>query len=130
MQRLVLPDSSIYLAALRAGEDPFRAFSRFHESVEFATCGLIVLEVCRGIRDPELLRKLRERFATMIVQPTTEQVWSRAADLARSLDRQGKVLPTRTLMVAATALQMGATVLTTDTQFRAVPGLKVAGSLE
>ena len=130
MESLVLPDSNVYIGAMRAGEDPFAAFVRRHDEVEFATCGMVVLEVCRGVRDPNLLRKVRERFSVMIFQPTTNQIWERATHLAWSLDRQGIVLPAQDLIIAACALQIGATVLTADAHFRSIPGLTVIGSLE
>jgi hypothetical protein len=64
MADLILPDSNIYIGAVRAGRDPFREFAAGIEDRdwEFATCGMIVLEVCRGQRDPNLLARYRERF--------------------------------------------------------------------
>ena len=130
MESLILPDSNVYIGAMRAGEDPFMMFARLHHDVEFATCGMVMLEVCRGVRDANLLRKVRERFAVMIFQPMTNPIWERATHLAWSLDRQGVVLPAQDLIIAACALHMGATVLTADAHFRSVPGLTVIGSLE
>lgn len=130
MENLFLPDSNIYIGALRAGADPFRQFSGGHEDREFATCGMVMLEVCRGIRDPNVLRRIRERFAVMIFQPTTNQIWERASHLAWSFDRQGLVLPAPDLIIAACALQIGATVLTADAHFRSIPGLRVIGTLD
>lgn len=125
MAHLILPDSNVFIGALRKGSDPFAQFVPGLEDREFATCGVVVLEVCRGIRDPHLLRRIRERFSVMVFVPTSSSVWERAAQLAWSLDRQGKVLPTPDLIVAASALQVGAAVLTSDAHFRAVPGLEV-----
>ena len=47
----------------RAGIDPFRQLAGFVDDWEFATCGMVVLEVCRGVRDPARLERFRERFA-------------------------------------------------------------------
>lgn len=129
MAHLILPDSNIYIGAIRAGTDPFRDFSPEIEEREFATCGMVVAEVCRGVRDPNLLRRLRERFAVMIYIPTSNQVWDRATHLAWSLDRQGIVLPTQDLVIAACALQARAAVLTLDAHFQKIPGLEVIASL-
>lgn len=132
MANLILPDSNVYIGAVRAGVDPFRQFAVGIEDRdwEFATCGMIMLEVQRGLRDPNLLKRFRERFAVMVFLPTTSQIWERATQLAWSLDRQGRVLPAQDLLIAACALQAGATLLTADAHFRAIPGLRVVESLE
>ena len=131
MADLILPDSNVYIGAVRAGRDPFCEFAVGIEARdwEFATCGMIVLEVCRGQRDPNLLARYRERFDVMIFLPTTQQTWARAAQLAWSLDRQGRVLPAQDLLIAAHALQAGATLLTLNAHFSVIPGLRVIDRL-
>ncbi len=129
MSQLILPDSNIFIGALRAGTDPFLQFDPEVDDREFGTCGMIVLEVCRGVRDPNLLRRLKERFSVMIYVPTSNQIWERATHLAWSLDRQGRVLPAPDLIIAACALHAGATVLTADAHFREIPGLTVIEAL-
>ena len=129
MAHLILPDSNVFIGALRAGNDPFQQFDPTVDDREFATCGMVMMEVCRGVRDPVLLRRLRERFAVMIYIPTSNQIWERAAQLAWSLDRQGRVLPAPDLIIAACALHAGAAVLTADAHFYEIPGLTVLNVL-
>ena len=71
MADLILPDSNIYIGAARAGRDPFREFAEGIDDRdwEFATCGMIVLEVCRGQRDPNLLARYRERGTPSQARP-------------------------------------------------------------
>jgi predicted nucleic acid-binding protein len=132
MANLILPDSNIYIGALRAGTDPFQSFASGidEHDWEFATCGMISLEVCRGLRDPNTLKRFRERFSTMIFIPTTNQIWERATQLAWALDRQGRTLPAQDILIAAHALQAGATVLTLDAHFQQIPGLRVIARLD
>lgn len=132
MANLILPDSNVYIGAVRAGRDPFQQFAAGIDDRdwEFATCGMVMMEVCRGQRDPNLLRRYRERFAVMLFIPTTSQVWERAAHLAWSLDRQGIVLPAPDLLIAACALQAQASVLSADAHFQKIPGLHVLEKLE
>ena len=130
MENLILPDSNIYIGALRAGVDPFQGFAAGLDEREFATCGMVMLEVCRGLREPTLLKRFRERFAVMIFLPTTNAIWERASQLAWSLDRRGLVLPAQDLLIAACALQAGATVLTNDRHFHAIPELRVITQLD
>lgn len=129
MEKLILPDSNIYIDAVRARLDPFESFSHYLDTCEFVTCGMIILEVCRGFREPKLLQHFRERFSVMTYLPTTNVIWDRAVQLAWSMDRQGHTIPAQDHIIAACALEAGATVLTRDTHFQQVPGLEVIAEL-
>ncbi|HXC02466.1 MAG TPA: PIN domain-containing protein [Opitutaceae bacterium] len=129
MGELVLPDSNFFINRARTGVDPFIELAARADDWEFATCGMVVVEVCRGRRDPAVFQRFRERFAIMIYVPTGNSVWERAAQLAWSLDRKGVVLPAPDLLIAACALQADATVLTADAHFQAIPGLRVIDHL-
>jgi len=129
MVELVLPDSNFYISRARAGLDPFAELAAHADGWDFATCGMVVIEVCRGRRDPAVLGRFRERFSIMPYIATGSSVWERAAQLAWSLDRQGVVLPAQDLLIAACALQAGAAVLTADAHFRQIPGLRVLDRL-
>lgn len=131
MPDLILPDSNIYISALRAGNDPFPALAAAMErdDTELVTCGMVVMEVCRGLRESKLLERFRERFRIMIYLPSSPQTWERATQLAWSLDRQGRTLPAQDLLIAACALHAGAAVYTHDAHFDEIPGLQVIHSL-
>jgi predicted nucleic acid-binding protein len=126
----VLPDSNFYINHSRAGLDPFDELVKFEGDSDFITCGMVVLEVLRGCRDPNILRRFRERFGLMIYIPTSNQIWERATQLAWSLDRQGMILPAQDILIAAHALQTNATVLTHDAHFSSIPGLCVVDHLD
>lgn len=130
MERLVVPDSSFYIQCARGGLDPFVELAAHAEAWEYATCGMVILEVCRGRSNPTLLQRFRERFAIMPFIAAGTSVWERATELAWSLDRRGIVLPAPDLIIAACALQARAAVLTADAHFRQVPGLTVLASLD
>jgi predicted nucleic acid-binding protein len=130
MANLVLPDSNFYINCARAGIDPFVELGAHADEMEFATCGMVVIEVCRGRSSPVVLRRFRERFAIMPFLPAGTSVWDQATQLAWSLDRQGIVLPAPDLLIAACALQAKAAVLTSDAHYQHIPGLKVLQSLE
>ncbi|MSU65579.1 MAG: PIN domain-containing protein [Opitutus sp.] len=129
MVELVLPDSNFYINCARAGLDPFVVLAARTDEWEFATCGMVVLEVCRGRRDPSLLKRFQERFGIMLYIAAGNSVWERAAQLAWSLDRQAIVLPAQDLLIAACALQSKAAVLTADAHFHTIPGLRVLDRL-
>lgn len=127
---LVVADSSFYIQALRSRRQPFQEMEGLAGSVEWATTGMVMLEVCRGLRDPNLRDRFGERYATMIYLPTTNAIWERAVRLARTLDRGGRILPAQDLVIAAACLSGGAGLLTHDAHFSEIPGLTVFGSLE
>ena len=130
MASLVLPDSNFYIGSARAGRDPFQELAAHADAWEFATCGMVALEVCRGRRIPNVYERFRERFSVMVYIPTTSQTWERATQLGWELDRRGLVLPAPDLLIAACALQAHAAVLTFDAHFGHVPGLDVIDRLE
>jgi predicted nucleic acid-binding protein len=130
MTSLVLPDSNFYINCARAGLDPFRELGAHSEQCEFATCGMVVIEVCRGRHDPNLLRRFRDNFDVMIFVSTSNQIWERATQLAWSLDRHGVILPAQDILIAAHALHTDATVLTYDAHFNSIPGLRVIDHIE
>jgi predicted nucleic acid-binding protein len=129
MASLVLPDSNFFIRSLKAGLDPFAQLAQHAEKTEFVTCGVVVAEVTRGLRAPSLRQKFEENFALMTCVPTTAFIWKRAAQLAWSLDRQGTVLPLPDLIIAASALEADATVLTFDAHFQKIPGLRAVDRL-
>ena len=130
MAAAVLPDSNFYISRLRAGVDPFHEISAHLENYEFATCGMVLVEVYRGLRDPLVLRRFQEHFSIMLFIATGNSAWEEAGRLAWTLDRKGIVLPAPDLVIAACALQANAAVFTTDTHFRQIPGLRVLTRLD
>lgn len=130
MANLILPDSSYFITHAREGVDPFQKLRAHADEWEFATCGIVLMEVCRGRRDPNVYRRFRERFSVMIFVSSTSSTWERATQLAWSLDRQGIVIPATDILIAATALHAGAAVLTYDAHFRQIPGLEVLDRLD
>lgn len=129
MANLVLPDSNFYINCARGGIDPFVELAARSDDWEFATCGMVVIEVCRGRTNPVILQRSRERFAIMPFIATGASVWETATQLAWSLDRDGIVIPATDLLIAACALQAKAAVLTADSHFREIPGLTVLDTL-
>jgi len=129
MERVVV-DSSFYIRALRSGRQPFLEMERLASGVEWATMGMINLEVCRGLRDSDMRDQFVLRYATMIYLPATSNVWERATRLAWTLDRQGRVLPAQDIVIAAACLGSGAGLLTHDAHFAEIPGLTVFNSLD
>jgi predicted nucleic acid-binding protein len=125
----LLVDSSIYIDLLRKGEDVGTRLRDLVDAGTLLTCGIVRIEVLRGIVDRRIRQWMASLFDEMIECPLDYRLVSDAAELAWRLDRRGTVLPIPDVVIAACALRAGAAVATTDPHFRLVPGLKVTATL-
>jgi predicted nucleic acid-binding protein len=130
MASVVLVDSSFFIRRLRDRIDPLLELATYADAWDLATCGMVKLEVCRGLRVPAMRSRYESSFAVMQYAPTNFSTWERAARLAYDLDRDGKTIPASDLVVAACALTIDAPILTFDLHFRFVPGLRVLDRLD
>ena len=125
MDQEVLIDSNVYIGLLRSGRDPATAIFNHYESVDVVTCGMVQLEVLRGVKVPGHKQWLKETFALMMNVPTDSSLWDEATELAWKLDRQGRMIPAQDLLISACALRVDAAIHTFDFHFRDIPGLTV-----
>lgn len=130
MAGAVLVDSSYYISLQRRGVDPFTLLAARVEDFEFLTCGMVLMEILRGIHAPRVAQRYREAFAVMVCVPTTSLVWDRATNIALALDHHGTPIPPQDALIAAHALQAGAAVLTLDLHFKKIAGLTVLTTLD
>lgn len=121
----ILVDSNVYIDLLRHGMDPPRTLGEWAGSADLVVCGMVRLEVLRGIKALKLRHALCAFMDVLINVPSDERLWTEATDLAWKLDRCGSVIPGPDAVIAAAALRLGAAVLTSDAHFRLVPDLKV-----
>jgi len=121
----VVVDSNIHIGLLRRRGDPIFALAEWIGDGDLVTCGMICLEVERGLRVPRIRQNHGAFFDVMINAPSSNKLWEPAAELAWNLDRRGATLPAQDLLIAACALPFGSRVLTDDVHFRHIPGLAV-----
>ena len=118
-------DSNVFIDLLRAGRDSAQVIGNWAGKRKLATCGMVRLEVLRGILSPKRFASISAFMDTMVHVPTDPELWLEAADLAWKLDRRGIVIPGPDLVIAACALRIHAAVLTIDTHFQHIAGLQV-----
>lgn len=128
MANAVLVDSCYYIARHRADQDPFAELAA-SDLWDPVTCGIVVLEVLRGLRVEREYRDYRDTFEVMTCVATTSRIWNAAVDLLRDLDRRGRAIPPQDALVAACALSIDAPLLTLGPHFEWVPKLTVINSL-
>ncbi|MEO7933872.1 MAG: PIN domain-containing protein [Chthoniobacterales bacterium] len=110
---------------MRKGLDPAETLTQTVSLTDLATCGMVRLEVLRGVKNPRVRDKLSSFFDVLQNVPTDNRLWEEAASLAWKLDRVGRVLPAQDILIAASAMRVGAVVLTADAHFQNIPGLRV-----
>lgn len=125
----VLVDSSFFIRRFRDRSDPLLELLAHSDTWDPATCGVVKLEVCRGIILPAVRRRYAAAFAAMLWVPTDAGVWEHATALAWELDRVGQTIPAPDLVIAACALTIDAPVYTFDAHFARIPGLRLIDSL-
>jgi predicted nucleic acid-binding protein len=129
MSANVVVDSSFFISRLRRGVDPFAELSESAEEHDFYTCGVVMIEVLRSMKPEKARARLESLMGAMMYVPTLNHTWERAMMLAWQLDRKGRVMQVTDLIIASCALELEAAVLTLDSDFSAVPGLKVLSAL-
>ncbi len=130
MQSPVLVDSSIFITLLKTRRDPgIELLSRL-DLTDLATCGMVRLEVIRGLGNPRARRRMDAFFDVMQNVTIDNKLWEDACELGWRVTRKGHNMPAQDIIIAACALRVGAAVLTVDRHFDAIPGLNVVHSLD
>ena len=125
MNAPVLVDSNVYIGLLRRGLDPAEILGDWIGSGDLATCGMVRLEVERGLKIEKIRRRVGAFFDVLINVPTSNKIWENSASLAWTLDRSGITLPAQDILIATCAQEIGAAVLTDDKHFEEFTGLQV-----
>lgn len=121
----ILVDSNIYIGLMRRRLDPVVVLFEHFDSVNLITCGMVRLEVLRGVRIPALRKRLSDFMDVMQYVPADHRLWDEATEIAWACDRRGHVIPGPDAFIAACAFRKGASVLTLDSDFHRIPGLHV-----
>ncbi len=125
----VLVDSSFIIDRLRSGFDPLEELAEFSDEWELLTCGVVQVEILRGMKQQRAYDRMAEYLGCMMFVPTHPAIWERVTKLAWKLDREGKAMQVTDLIIAASAIEAEAAVLTFDSDFSRVPGLQVVQTL-
>ena len=114
---MVLPDTSIWIAYLRAGgEDITRELSAALERREVLACGPVVAELVAGAR-PSDRATLLASLAGLPWAELDHQAWQSVGLRAAELRDRGQVIPLTDLEIAIAAHASGAALWTADRHF-------------
>ncbi len=122
-----LLDTNHLSVAVRAGSVRDRIRQAKELGVQIGTCvpALCELEVgIRQVREPEVYRKSLVRLLSSVrVWPLDLETAEIYGEVYHDLRRRGRVLSQVDMMLAALAQKLSLTLLTTDRDFEALPGL-------
>jgi predicted nucleic acid-binding protein len=114
---VVLPDTSIWIAYLRAGADDItRELGATLERREVLACGPVVAELVAGAR-PGDRAMLLESLAGLPWAEFDHHAWQSVGLLAAELRDYGQIVPLTDLEIAVAAHSSGATLWTADHDF-------------
>lgn len=125
MESDVLVDSNVLIDVIRRHGDPAPHLLAWAGNRNLATCGMVRVEVLRGIIAPQAHHMTSAFLDVMVNVPSSDSLWNEAADLAWKLDRKGIVIPETDVLIAASAMRLGAAVMTSDAHFSRIDGLRV-----
>jgi predicted nucleic acid-binding protein len=130
MESLVLVDSCIYITLAKRGLDPSVVLIEHFQLEDIVTCGMVRLEVIRGIALPKVRTHIESFFDVMQNVPTDNKLWEEACELGWKVTRKGNNMPAQDIIIAACALRVDAAVLTHDGHFDHIPGLRVVHPID
>ena len=125
MENDILVDSNVFMDLLNRRRDPAIWLVKWAGKSNLATCGMVKLEVLRGIKSLKQLTNFAAFMDVMVNVPSDQRLWTAATNLAWKLDRMGLVIPGADVVIAASALRLDAAVLTSDAHFARIEGLRV-----
>lgn len=126
---MILIDSAIYIDWLRQRTDPQLLLKPWILEGSCWQCGIIRVEVLRGVIHPVQKHRVAEFFEILPEVVLDTALWDTAAELAWSLDRKGMVLPATDVIIASCAIQVEALLISTDAHFKSIPNLRLQTTL-
>ena len=114
---MTLIDSSVWIETLH--NPTFRNFSRVSEIMDAGatTCGPVIQEVLQGIREEAVLQEVRRRMFLLPYLEATRETFDAASRLFRKCKRLGVRARTVDVLIAAVAIENGATLWTLGEDF-------------
>ena len=94
-------------ALAKRRRDPSVVLLEHLELEDIATCGMVRLEVIRGIALPKVRTHIESFFDVMQNVPTDNKLWEEACELGWKVTRAGNNMPAQDIIIAACARPVG-----------------------
>lgn len=121
----VMVDTSVWISAFRGKSgDVVKITRQLLNNDRVLTCGPVLFEIRRGMRESERKRTM-SLMEAMIRLPFGESDWDRAGELDGLLRSQGITLPPMDVLIARICLHHKVPLFSLDRHFESVPNLKL-----
>ena len=117
---MILVDTSVWIDFFAGRDLPHVAALEqgILDNDDLALCGIVLTEILQGIADDTTYQRVRRYLRPLIMLPMPEQVFIRAADIYRTLRKQGiTIRKSNDCIIAATALEHRCQLLHNDKDF-------------
>jgi len=123
---MILVDTSAWIHMLRPnGDSGIRArVERALQTGDACWCAMVRLELWNGAGGEREKKVLRDFERLLPELPTSDEVWSEAAELARRARADAITVPASDLLIAACARYHGASLETADSDFDFLASLR------
>ena len=126
----IIVDSAVYIDRLRAGHDIRQELMPYLANGMLFNCGVVRGEVIRGFKNMRMKAEMTAFFNIIPEVPTNAKMWQLVAEMAWTLDRtSGGHRPITDIIIARSAMHIGAVLVSPDKHFRDIPGLKLRETL-
>ncbi len=126
----IIVDSAVYIDRLRAGHDIRQELMPYLANGMLFNCGVVRGEVIRGFKNMRMKAEMTAFFNIIPEVPTNAKMWQLVAEMAWTLDRtSGGHRPLSDIIIARSAMHIGAVLVSPDKHFRDIPGLKLRETL-
>lgn len=86
--------------------------------------GVVLVEILRGLRS-DTANEVGDSMSALPFVETSKRAWIRAGQIARELEESGEPIPLGDVIIAATVLDSDHQLLTRDSHFDRIPGLRL-----
>jgi tRNA(fMet)-specific endonuclease VapC len=126
---MIVIDTSVLIDALHRKQAALRKILELEETGEtLCTTQINVLELYKGVYSPirseRGLQKVKKLLDAFVILSIDEDVYDMFGELSSELRRRGEAIGDFDELIASIALANGAVIVSGDTHFRQVPGLK------
>jgi len=126
---MIVIDTSVLIDALHRKQAALRKIKELEETGEtLFTTQINVLELYKGVYSPTWseagLQKVKMLLDAFVILTIDEDACEMFGELSAELKRRGEAIGDFDELIASIALAHGAAIITGDSHFRRVPGLK------
>lgn len=124
-ERDILIDTSAWVEFFRGTSKTADAVTKLIETGRASICGVITYELMQGAKSGEEASHLSEVLSALYYIEMTSDLWTKAGNISAGLRVRGITLPMSDLLIGTIALEQGLDVLTLDTHFASISGVRL-----